>query len=245
MTANPAEPAQSGRPLDALSTHEYSLATLRDLGWRPGAIIDIGVGTGTAGLYSTWPDVTICLIEPSPASLPYMQQIAARFDDVRIYNVGASDSAGVRTGTKSPKSVTVVFGDAKPKWPTAEFPVMRCDDIVADAALSPPFLYKLDTDVHELEVLKGSAETLAKSELCIIEVNVFNRFRGLARPEQVWQVMHDAGFSFFGVAGLGRAKSGLCRAVDLMFARNDGALFELAFQNSHKAARIIPIGLMV
>jgi len=239
-----ANPAVAARPPD-LSTFEYSLGVLRDLGWTPGAIIDIGVGAGTAGLYSTWPDAPICLIEPSPDSLPYMQQIAGMFREVHIYNVGASDAAGVVGGAKNPKSGAVVLGNAKPKWQAAEFPVMRCDDIVGDAGLKPPFLYKLDTDVHELEALRGSAKTLANSELCIIELNVFNRFRSLTHPEEIWTVMHEAGFGFFGIANLGRAKSGLCRAVDFMFARTDGALFELAFQNSQKAARVIPLGLAV
>ena len=38
------------------------LRAVRATGWRPGSIIDVGVGTGTEGLYDVWPDATICLV---------------------------------------------------------------------------------------------------------------------------------------------------------------------------------------
>ncbi len=55
---------------------EGALIPLRDLGWTPGAILDIGVATGTKGLYTAWPGVPICLVEPSPDAAPFMRQIA-------------------------------------------------------------------------------------------------------------------------------------------------------------------------
>lgn len=218
---------------------EGVLTPLRELGWTPGAILDIGIATGTKGLYSVWPDVDICLVEPSPKSLVYMEQIAARYPKVHIYNVAASDHTGEATAMMHEKLVHVAFGKAKAGWEESSFRVMTCDDIVRDAALKGPFVYKLDTDTHEKEVLAGSSRTLAESEVCIIEVNVFNAYRGRITPDEIWRTMLDKGFVLFDIAGVSYAPSSLLRTMDLVFIRKDGVLFGPAYGQSGKGEDLI------
>jgi FkbM family methyltransferase len=208
-------------------------AILKLLDWTPGSIIDIGVAHGTPGLYSVWPGVPICLIEPSPDSMPYMQEISARFPNVHIYNVGASDRSGEMTVRKHPAKVNIFFGD-KPAWQETVIPLRTCDDMVADAGLAGPYLYKLDTDAHELEILKGSPATLARTDVVIIELNTFYGLRGLAPPNELWGYLHDCGFTFFDFGDPAYAENGILRAVDFAFVRKDSELFESAYQNSGK-----------
>ncbi len=91
------------------------------------------------------------------------------------------------------------MGTGKGKWPETSIPVRTCDDIVAEARLTPPFVYKLDTNSHELEILEGSAKTLEQTELCIIELNLYYGLKGMATPADIWKVMTDKGFAMFGV----------------------------------------------
>jgi FkbM family methyltransferase len=219
---------------------EGVLTTLRDIGWRPGAIIDIGVATGTAGLYSVWEDIDICLVEPSRKALVYMEQIAARYPRTKIFNVAASNRTGRIVGGEHPDISNISFGKIRGLLRKAVFPAMTCDDIVAAAGVSPPFVYKLDTDTHEREILEGSAATLARTELCIVEMRVFHRNRkGMARPDDIWRAMIDHGFAFFDVAGAGYAGSGVMRSADLVFAREGSPLFTLAMENSGKSANVL------
>jgi FkbM family methyltransferase len=213
---------------------EGALRPLRDIGWTPGAIIDIGVAEGTTGLYTVWPGVPICLIEPSPDAAPFMRRIAEAHPNVQIYNVGASNRSGVMDVYKHPSLLNVFFGTGKAHWVPAKVPVRTCDDIVADAGLKGPFVYKLDTDSHEREILEGSEATLAATDLCIIEFNVFYPLRGLCPPNEIWRSMAAHGFTLFDAGGFGYAESGLMRAVDLVFVREDSELFRLAFSNSEK-----------
>ncbi len=210
------------------------LGQIRELGWTPGAIIDIGVATGTKGLYSVWPNVDICLVEPSPKSLVYMQQIAERYPKVHIYNVGASDHTGEAQAITYAGLLNVQFRKPKPGWDVSSFKVMTCDDIVADAGLKGPFVYKLDTDTHEQEVLAGSSRTIEQSEICIVEVNVFNGLRRRFTPDQMWRTMVDKGFSLLDVASTGYAPSGMLRTLDMVFLRTGGELFEAAFKRAMK-----------
>lgn len=220
-------------------TIEGVLELLRALGWRPGAILDIGVATGTKGLYSIWPDVDICLIEPSPMSLVYMQQIAERFPKVHIYNVGASDHTGDSKALVHDDLLNVVFRSRKPGWRQVTLRVMTCDDIVRDAGLSGPFLYKLDTDTHEKEVLAGSSETLAKSEICIVEVNVYNRHRRQFSADDMWRAMNEHGFTLLDIAATGYAPTGLLRTMDLVFVRAESPLYKLAYGRSGKGDKLV------
>jgi FkbM family methyltransferase len=210
------------------------LGHIRDLGWTPGAVIDIGVERGTRGLYSAWPEAPICLVEPSPRALVYMQQVAQRYPNVHIYNVGASNYTGEAPGRAYQDLVNVAIGGPKTGWTATAFPVMTCDDIVRDAGLQGPFLYKLDTDSHEREVLEGSAETLVRTDVCIVEINVFNSYKGRITPDEMWRTLHDKGFALFDFAGSALAESGLLRTMDLVFVRVGSALFDAAWRRSAK-----------
>ncbi len=182
----------------------------------------------------------VCLIEPSPDAMPFMRQIAEQRPNVTIYNVAASNRSGVRQAFKHEERLNIHFDKAKPAWKPTEVTAMTCDEIVADAGLTGPFIYKLDTDSHELEVLEGSAATLAQSDLCIIELNIFYALVKLSAPNDIWRVMDAHGFSLFGVADIGHGESGILRSLDLAFARADSELFKLAHLHSAKAFRDRP-----
>ena len=219
---------------------EGVLTTLRDIGWRPGAIIDIGIATGTPGLYGVWDDVDICLVEPSRKGLVYMEQIAARYPRARIFNVAASNRTGEIVGGEHMDIPNVSFGKIKGRLQKTVFPAMTCDDIVAAAGIAPPFVYKLDTDTHEREILEGSTATLAGAELCIMEMRIFHQNRpGMARPDEIWRAMADHGFSFFDLAGSGYAGSGVMRSADLVFAREGSGLHALAQANTAKSGDVL------
>jgi FkbM family methyltransferase len=220
---------------------EGVLGIIRTLGWRPGAIIDIGVAFGTDGLYGAWPGTPICLVEPSRSALPFLEKIAARYPNVQIFNVGASNVCGEATGSERGDMVNAIIGVAKRKvgWNATRFPVLTCDEIVRRAGLEPPFLYKLDTDAHELQVLEGSAETLKRTDLAIVEVNVFNARRGRATVDQMWRALQDQGFTLMDMAGASHAPSGVLRTMDLVFVRQDSQLFEEAFQHSLKEQSMV------
>jgi FkbM family methyltransferase len=222
----------------AMISMERALGCLRDAGWRPGAIIDLGVAAGTKGLYSVWPEVPICLIEPSAKSLPYMEQIAAAYPNVQIFNVGASNRNGELEGHQHEDMVNVFFGRGK-DYPKKAFPVRTCDDIVAEAGVEGPFLYKLDTDSHEREILEGSAATLAKAEVCVIEANVFHGFRGCLSPMEMWQVMDAHGFAFLDIADCSFGAQGVLRGADFVFVRRDAPVFRAVFAISGKRADLI------
>jgi FkbM family methyltransferase len=223
---------------EAMSDHfslPAALGRLRDCGWTPGGIVDIGVATGTAGLYTVWPDTPLCLIEPSREAMVYMRQIAERYANVHIFNCAASDRNGELVGRQPVEVPTVYFGRAK-GFPEHTFPARTCDDMVAEAGLDAPILLKIDTDSHVREVLAGAVETLERTEVCVIETNVFHPLRGMITPTEIWAFLADRGFAFFDFADCSIAASGLLRAVDIVFVRPDAQVFRTAYERSGKSA---------
>jgi FkbM family methyltransferase len=211
-----------------------ALGRIRDLGWTPGGIVDIGVGAGTTGLYSVWPDTPLCLVEPTPEAIVYMRQIAAKYANVHIFNCGASDHNGMLMGRQPEGLLRVFFGRGK-GFTEKMFPVRTCDDMVAEAGLERPILLKIDTDAHEREVLAGAEATLARTDVCVIENNVFHPLRRQITPTDIWRHLGEKGFAFFDIADCSASQSGVLRAVDFVFVRIDSPLFRTAFERSAKS----------
>lgn len=214
---------------------ERALGTLKSLGWTPGGIVDVGVGAGTPGLYSVWPDTPLALIEPTPEAIVYMRQIADKYANVHIFNCGASDHNGELIGRQPEGLLRIFFGRGK-NFPEKSLPVRTCDDMVAEAGLPSPILLKIDTDCHEREVLNGAVETLERTEVCVIETNVFHPLRRMIGPTEVWSFFAERGFVFFDVAGFSIAESGVMRAADIVFVKRDAPIFQAAFDRSAKSA---------
>ena len=212
-----------------------ALTSLRALGWTPGGIVDVGVGAGTPGLYSVWPHTPLCLIEPTPDAMVYMRQIAAKYANVHIFNCGASDHNGELVARQPEGLLRVFFGRGR-GFPEVSLPVRTCDDMVAEAKLPSPILLKVDTDCHEREVLLGAKATLERTDVCVIETNVFHPLRRMMGPMELWRFFADRGFTLLDIAGFSFAVSGVMRAADFVFVKAEAPLFRAAFDRSSKSA---------
>ena len=218
-----------------------ALESVAALGWRPGAIIDIGVAMGTEGLYSVW-DVPILLIDPAPANRVYMEQIQKTHSKAQIWNVAASNKTGVAKGSYFPAmaQVALTARKSKPGWERRSFQTMTCDDIVEQAGVEPPFLFKLDTDWHEGEILQGAEATLKRTEFCIIECKVFNGIKKGFTHQHLMDVMHARGFALYDVVGLGYndKERTILRSIDFAFAPEGSNLFQAGFSRARKASKV-------
>lgn len=212
------------------------LRNMNQLGWAPGAILDIGVAMGTEGLYGVWEDAPLVLVDPVPANLQYMEQIRDSRANTQVFNVGASNSDGRKTAKVFDANGHAAIGavSAKNGWRMDEFEVRRIDTIVKEAKVDGPFLYKLDTDAHEAEILEGSKKTLKHTEVCIIEGTVFNGLKNKFSVNDLYEVMHQHGFAFFDIAGSGFNHLKIRRNVDFVFVKEASELFRVAFEKSAK-----------
>ena len=214
-----------------------ALGAVKSLGWTPSAIIDIGVAMGTEGLYDVWPAVPLVLVDPADENRPYMDRIAATYERVTVFQVGASDTCGELQGRVRPElgHVVVGIGFQKQGWESRTFPVLTCDEIVRQAGISGPFVLKIDTDSHERAVLAGAGETLRQTEVVIIECGLYNAMKGKFPAVELFATLAAAGFSLSDVAGTSYiSATGVLRSLDLVFVKVDGEVMRLSYAGSQK-----------
>jgi FkbM family methyltransferase len=219
---------------------EGALKVLADTGWRPGCILDVGVGMGTHGLYGVWSDAPIILVEAAPGNRVYMEQIAARYPKVDILEVAVSDRRGHKRGRFHAGLGGAAFGPWAEKlgrdqaWQPHEFETTTIDAIMAERKAALPYLVKIDTDSNELEILAGAKRTFRMTDAIIIETKMFNVKKGLATPAEIVRMLTDTGFSLVDVITINRSPQGVTRLLDLLFVRTESALFDGLYQVSAK-----------
>jgi FkbM family methyltransferase len=152
------------------------LKSLKRAGLHPASVIDVGVHTGTPELMAAYPKAHHLLVEPESA---HAEAIAAAYADIPHTLVAAA--ASDRDGTGKLMSEhrggrsEVTHSRLDPiegrtdSGAASQVRLARLDSLVKEAGLTGPYLLKIDTDGHELEVLAGAGDTLRQSAIVIIE----------------------------------------------------------------------------
>src|SRR5437763_750938 len=152
----------------------WALATLRELGFRPNAIVDVGafVGEWSTTAHSYFPDAPVVMLEARPTQREVLERVAdalATPADVVIALLGASARDAMPfhvTEGGSGSSVMNELSDAPRE--TVMLPVVTLDDALRGLEIAShiraPILLKLDVQGYEREVLLGGSNTLAAAE---------------------------------------------------------------------------------
>src|SRR4051812_46308998 len=138
-----------------------SLRSLKQTGFEPVTVFDIGVGFGTYGLYQLFPDALYHLIEPTPESQPHLQRIARSFT-CEIHPLALGDRDGearleVRADIQGSTLLEEVGERAWLRFETV--PMRRFDTLFPH--FNRPALAKIDVQGAEMMVLRGMSGRLA------------------------------------------------------------------------------------
>ena len=101
-------------------------------GFTPADIIDIRVRHGTDGLYDVWPEVALCLIEPSHKAQQLLADFAARRPGLHLVPCASSDREGEANANDDGTRPYLALGGHDPKWEPIRVGIRLCDDIVRD-----------------------------------------------------------------------------------------------------------------
>ena len=197
--------ASLGLELSVLSEFRRSMwgavTYLKDRGFEPRTIIDVGVAWGTNDLYNRFPNATFVLVEPL---LEFKEQIEAIQKRVQAIFVPAA--AGAKSGTKiemyvkphtSGSSVFAELDKGGGIGEKREVDVVALDDVVRDQDLQGPFLLKIDAEGGELDVLAGASAVLRESEAVILEVTFIPKLVGAPDFFAVVKRMDELGYAVY------------------------------------------------
>jgi FkbM family methyltransferase len=215
--------------LMGLPTVPGLLESLRDNGFSPAAIIDVGANVGDWSRMAAplFPDARVLMLEGNPENDAALGATAdaigsrserviallgpEKKDAVKFYTFGTGSSV-------LPELTTFDKG-------TVTLPMDLLDNVVEGAALPGPFLLKLDVQGFELEVLKGGKSTLHHAEAVILESSLIPFNDGAPLFADVVEFMNRQGFVVFDFCGQSRRESdGALFQTDIAFVRRDSCL---------------------
>lgn len=160
---------------------EEVLKAIRDNGLTANTIIDIGIAYGTPGLYGTFSDVNYHLIEPLVEYKNVIEEICSKYP--ATYTLAAAgEKVGELTLNVHPDlSGSSVLNESEGKHVDGIqriVPVTTVDNEVLSFQLQSPFIIKIDVQGFELTVLDGATNTLKDTEAVILEVSLFEFYKG-------------------------------------------------------------------
>lgn len=219
-TVSAQPPLQMGQPIARYSMRG-ALLQIKQLGFKPATVIDVGAALGTFDLYELFPQSRHILIEPIVENEPYLAKICKKLGNAEYHIAAAASEPGTLTLSVNPGLVNaslVTAGDATA--PTSEMRTMKVislDQLHRDRHLQPPFLVKVDVDGKEMEVLKGAVQVLQATEYIIIESTCFGQIN------EVVDFMREHGFAIYDMVDpVYRPGDHALWQVDLAFVKQSG-----------------------
>lgn len=205
--------------------HEI-LASIRQSGFEPNTLIDVGVAYGTDSLYKAFPDAEILLIEPLEEYLGVMKSISAKYR-AQYCLAAANRTRGTVTLNVCPGLPgSSVYQGAQDKAfgvVARDVPATTIDFECAARKLSGPFLIKLDVQGAEIEVLKGARKVLNETEVVILEASLYEFSQGVPLIDEVIFFMKSQGYVVYDLFDLKlRPLDGALFQVDLAFVKEKG-----------------------
>ncbi len=206
------------------------LLTLRNLGFNPVVVIDVGAQTGTEALVRAFPAAKHLMIEPVMENKMSLLQIASQLKDAEVLITAADSMSGETFLHVSPDTrYATISGSAKPNGTWRDVRRISCiavDDLCQSRALEGPFLLKIDVDGKELDVLAGCIKTLEKTECAIVETVFFGE--GANNFHRVVEFMQGRGFVVYDIVEpLYRPIDMALWQMDTIFVKRDGSFRQI------------------
>ena len=198
---------------------------------NPRTVIDVGVANGTIALHNAFPKARFILIEPLKEYQASIEKLCTRYNcDVYYKAVGETPGTvefNVDPGNleKSSFSNRTTQNDRETHLEKKLVEVTTLDTIYQqNPGLQRPILLKIDTEGHELSVLKGATKLLASVDFVIAESSIAKRFVNGYEFKDIIAMMDQNGFDVFSLLTIecleGEVRQ---RFADVVFKRRDAA----------------------
>jgi FkbM family methyltransferase len=209
-------------------TEEVAYARLRDQGFCPSGIIDVGAHQGDwiRLVRQIFPDPPALSVEAREEQRAPLTQICSELSGVQfvIALLGSEPKSDVQFQIHG--SGSSLFAERSDALRTTRQLQMRTlDDVVSsDGRLKSPIFLKLDIQGAELDVLRGAEKTLSLSEVVQVEVALLNYNEGAPLSAEVVAFMDAKGFAVYDIAGFVRPTGADLVQIDILFVKKISGL---------------------
>ncbi len=220
------------------------LRELKERGYYPRALLDIGahIGTFTRGFLEVFPDCRPTLVEPNPFCQDDLRKLG--FEQ---HAVAASDKSGQATlfltkewlqstGSSLYRENTQHFRDEVVIRQVVE--TRPIDDLFPGRQFD---FVKIDTQGAELDVLQGGETVLRNADYILVEVSLVDYNAGGAQAEAIFERLRTMGFRCCDVTQFHRLRgilNGQILQMDFLFARR-GIAGQASRSSEHDRVRLV------
>ncbi len=230
-------PRRAQRAVSRLFRHsdmEWSLAQLREKGFSPALVVDVGAyeGRWTEMIKRVFPTTRVLMVEAQFEKEAVLGAVAQR-------HAGAVHSAIALLGPVTGQTVafhamesgsSVLDEQSNVPRITRHIAMQTLDDLLHERSLGPAALLKLDVQGYELGVLRGGAVALAQADAVLLEVSFLEFNRGGATFAEIIAFMSEHGFCVYDICSCIRRSDlaldipdGTLVQSDLLFVREESA----------------------
>lgn len=210
---------------------EWSLGNLRQNGFIPSAIVDVGAykGEWTTMVRRVFPEAAVLMIEAQEEKASILSQLALESNDAVTF-------CRAFLGSKERPGETFYVNETVSSALAEHFPTnarsvtmdMRTlDDVLTTAAFPTPQFIKLDVQGFELEILRGAARTLQSSrlEVLLLEISLIDINVGAPSMLDVLSFLDPCGFRLYDLCSMiRRPLDGALWQTDALFVREGSPL---------------------
>lgn len=199
---------------------------LKQGGFTPGAIIDIGAHEGdwSRDIRSIF-SAPILMVEAREEQRSKLEQVSREIGEARVIVSLLGSEQGKSVIFHANGSASSIFAERTGiRLDHYETRMQTLDSIVGPAELSPPLFLKLDIQGAELECLRGAPRTLAGAEVVQIETALLPYNEGAPDAREVITFMAEHGFSIWDISGFVRPDRVNLTHLDVIFVKTESDL---------------------
>jgi FkbM family methyltransferase len=207
---------------------DEALEQLKDVGYNPDLIIDVGAADGTPPLQNIFPESRFFWIEPLQEFEPALKNLQQKLKgDYLIAAVGSSEGSFVLNVHNDLHGSTMLneIDGRDADGIQRQIPVTTLNKLSTThnwKAISK-ILLKVDVQGFELEVLEGTKEILSNVDVVMLEVSFFRFLKNAPDFYDVIAYMKNIGYVVYDiVGGINRPVDYALGQKDLVFVKENG-----------------------
>ncbi|MCX2431361.1 FkbM family methyltransferase [Pedobacter sp. GR22-10] len=185
-------------------SQKSSLTKLKNLGFEPKNILDIGAYEGNWGIEiaEIFPEAHILMIEGQRSKEDKLLKIAKNLKnaEVLIALLGAEVKMVNFNIYETASSVFTENNVTNAKIEEVQLNLL--DDILENQYTNAIDFIKIDTQGYELEILKGGLKTLHNAQAVLLEVSLLNIYNDAPLVDQVMAFMSENGYALYDICTL-------------------------------------------